>query len=106
MLANAVSVIGGYECATKWAATNSDRSRVESPTIPALRANDILNDTSFIGFDVVAPDASGDTSSSIGLVAQNAKRLTIAKGSITSGKGAGRRAGNRPCTAHERPGLQ
>lgn len=96
VLANAVSVIGGYECATKWAPTEGGRSKIVAPTIPALRASDIVNDTSFINFDVVAPNATAESPSSIGFIAQNAKLLRIVTSSITAGDGIRGEAGVEP----------
>jgi len=95
-------VIGGYNCTGNWAIDQGGRSRIESPTIPAIRANNIAVATSFMGFDVVAPDAAGNdvsSMSSIGLIAQNASFLTIANGSITAGKGADGAAGITPADA-------
>ncbi|AKU99278.1 PE-PGRS virulence associated protein [Labilithrix luteola] len=95
VIANAVSVIGGFDCATKWVATDA-RSKIVSPTIPALRASDILNDTSFANFDVVAPNATVESPSSIGFVAQNAKLLKVVKSSISSGNGMSGEPGVEP----------
>ena len=95
-LENGISVIGGYDCTGNWAIDNNGRSRIESPTIPAIRANNIVVATSFMGFDVIAPDASVSGTSSIGLIAQNAGSLRIANGSITAGKGADGAPGTTP----------
>jgi hypothetical protein len=99
-LQNGISVIGGYDCTSHWAIDKDGRSRLESPTSPAIRASDITVATSFMGFDVAAPDVTGEvqgsTASSIGLITQNASRLTIANGSITAGKGADGKAGTTP----------
>ncbi|HVH47758.1 MAG TPA: hypothetical protein VM925_35725, partial [Labilithrix sp.] len=85
VLANAVSVIGGYDCSAKWSNDEGERSTLEAPTSPALLAKDIVNDTSLIGFDVIAPDATPANTSSIGLIAQNAKHLAIVRTKITAG---------------------
>ncbi|MCL2777202.1 MAG: hypothetical protein FWD73_04295 [Polyangiaceae bacterium] len=100
-LQSGISVIGGYDCTVGWVADQNGRSRIESPTSPAIRANNIAINTSFMGFDVVAPDASGTGSnaSSIGLIAQNASSLTVANGSIIAGKGADGAPGTTPADA-------
>lgn len=95
VVANAVSVIGGFDCATKWVATDA-RSKIISPTIPALRASEIVNDTTFANFDVVAPNATPESPSSIGFVAQNAKLLKVVKSSITAGDAMNGEAGVEP----------
>lgn len=95
VVANAVSVIGGFDCATKWVATDA-RSKIISPTIPALRASEIVNDTSFANFDVVAPNATAESPSSIGFVAQNAKLLKVVKSSITAGNAVNGEPGVEP----------
>lgn len=87
-LEDKVSVIGGFECSKVWAASDAGRSRIESPTSPALRAEDIVTPTTFAGFDVLAPKGTPASPSSIGLIAHNAKSLTIAKSSITASDAA------------------
>jgi len=104
-LENGISVIGGYDCTVDWVTDQNGRSRIESPTIPAIRANNILADTSFMGFDVTAPDVSGSSASSIGLIAKNASFLKVANGSIMAGKGADGAAGTTPEDAVNGPDV-
>jgi hypothetical protein len=97
-IANAVSVIGGYDCAdaTAWKRTAGVRSRILAPTSPALRAQNIESTTRFEGFEVKAPDATTLGSSSIGLRATNAGKLTLADVLLAAGKGADGAPGATP----------
>lgn len=87
-LQSGVSIFGGYTCATSWQRIDGEYSLVESPTSPAIRASNIVNATTFLGFDVIAPDAvSAAEPSSIGLIADKATALVVADSKITAGKG-------------------
>ncbi|AKV02551.1 PE family protein [Labilithrix luteola] len=87
VLANAVTLIGGLECGATWKLTSTGRSQIEAPTSPALRANDITNDTSFMGFTVTAPNGTQANPSSFGLIAHDAKHLRIVSSTIRAGNG-------------------
>lgn len=87
VLVNAVSVVGGLDCTGTWKMTTGGRSRIEANASPALRASDITNDTSLIGFTVVAPAGTEANRSSFGLIARNAKHLKIVSSTITAGNG-------------------
>lgn len=95
-LKSGVSVLGGYACTTKWTLEQGAYSRVEAPTSPAVRAKDIVDATTFSGFDVVAPNGSAADASSIGLVADNAGKLVVASSKITAGAGIDGSAGVEP----------
>lgn len=93
VLEDGVSMIGGYDCSSATWMNGSTKSRIVSPTSPAMRATNITTTTRFEGFDVSAPGATEPSGSSIGLIAENAKALTIASARITSGSGAPGRVG-------------
>lgn len=94
VLQDGVSIFGGYECATKWIATEDGRSKLEAPSSPAVRAKDIAHPTRLVGFDVIAPDGNVANPSSIGLIVENAKLFRISKSSITAGRGLDGTPGN------------
>lgn len=104
-LKSGVSVFGGYACTTKWMHEDHAYSRVESPTSPAIRAKDITDATTFSGFDVVAPDGSAASASSIGLIADNAVKLVVADSKITAGKGADGAPGVEPAAPVPGPNV-
>jgi hypothetical protein len=86
-LADAVSIVGGLDCtANEWRVSNS-RTRVESPSIPAVRAANIASATRIEGLEIFAPNATQPSGTSIGLLATNASALVIANTKITSGDG-------------------
>ena len=85
VLANEIPVIGGFDCTGHRWKRVGERSRIESPTSPALRAKDITSPTRFDGFDVVAPDAHGASASSIAFVVENASGLQMVKSKLTAG---------------------
>lgn len=90
VLADSISVIGGLDCSgsdKRWR-TGAARTRVESPTSPAIRANDIVTATRIEGLDIVAPNAIEPSSSSIGLLATHANALVVAASKITAGTAA------------------
>ena len=92
-LEDGVSMIGGYDCSQPEWSNSAKKSRVESPTSPAVRAKDIKTLTRFEGFDVLAPDATEPSGSSIGLIAEGSDKLTIVSSRITAGTGAAGKAG-------------
>lgn len=92
-LEDGVSMIGGYDCSQVEWSNSAKKSRVESPTSPALRAKDIKTLTRFEGFDVLAPDAVDPSGSSIGLIAERSDKLTIVSSRIAAGSGAAGKAG-------------
>lgn len=86
-LEDGVSVIGGYTCAGEWR-SGTRPSRVEAPTSPAIQARNIASVTRFEGFEVVAPAGTPAMRSSIGLVAERANGLTVARARIEARRGA------------------
>jgi len=85
VIADSISVIGGLDCtAFEWR-TASATSRVESPTSPAAKAKDITSPTRLEGLELVAPNATAPSASSIGLLADHAGALVVARSKITAG---------------------
>ena|GEM_PF-840523 len=86
-LADSISVIGALDCtAFEWR-TGAPRTRIESPSSPAVTAVNITSATRVEGFDITSPNADQPSASSIGLLATHASGLVIATTSIASGKG-------------------
>lgn len=84
-IADSISVIGGLDCTNFEWRTGSGTSRVESPASPAAKAKDITSPTRLEGLDLVAPGATGSGASSIGLLADHAGALTVARSKVTAG---------------------
>jgi len=78
-------VIGGLDCTKLEWRTGSGVSRVESPTSPAILAKDIKSATRLEGLDVNAPNATAPSGSSIGLLADHATALVVARTKIVAG---------------------
>ncbi|MEZ4263023.1 MAG: hypothetical protein R3B36_28305 [Polyangiaceae bacterium] len=93
-----VSVIGGYECASKWMPGNK-RARLTAPTSPAVQARGIDRPTRLDGFEIVAPDGTAESRSSIAFIAERAAALTIARVELRAGRGANGVAGTTPAPA-------
>ena len=87
-LADSIAIIGGADCSGPTWKLGSTKSRIESPTSPAVSAKDIASPTRIEGLDVVAPNATEPSASSIGLLADHSAGLVIAGSRITAGDGA------------------
>jgi hypothetical protein len=104
---NGVSVFGYFDCskptwtvsqppvATDGGADAGDagavvslRARIASPVSPAAHAVGIANDTLIDSIDIVAPDATAPSGSSIGLIAQNSPKLEIKNMKVHAGTAA------------------
>lgn len=86
-VADSISVIGGLDCtASEWR-VGATRTRVESPSSPAVLAANITSATRLEGLDIVAPNATEPSASSIGLLATHASALVIVNTKIASGNG-------------------
>lgn len=88
VIGDSISIIGGLDCSRGDWRTSDARTRIEAPTSPALRANNIVSPTRIEGLDVVAPNATTPSSSSIGLLATRARALVVARSTITAGNAA------------------
>jgi hypothetical protein len=88
VIEDGISMVGGLDCSSPTWAIGNGRSRVESPSSPAITAKGISKTTRFERFDVIAPDASEPSGSSIALFATDAASLTIATSRIEAGNGA------------------
>ncbi len=89
VLASSISVIGGLDCAPggNWR-VGAAHTRIEAPTSPAVRASNITAPTRLEGIDILAPNATTPSGSSIGLLADHVATLVIAGSKITAGDGA------------------
>jgi hypothetical protein len=88
VIADSISVIGGLDCsANEWRA-GTGRTRIEAPSSPAVLAKEIISATRLERLDIVAPDATKPSGSSIGLLAEHASALVVAGSKITAGAGA------------------
>ena len=88
VVADSISIIGGLDCSREVWRTGTARTRVEAPASPAVTAKDISSPTRLEALDIVAPNASEPSASSIGLQAVRAPGLTIAASKIAAGSGA------------------
>jgi hypothetical protein len=84
-LADSVSVIGGLDCTANEWRTGGPRTRIESPTSPAIRATNITAPTRIEGLEVLAPDATTASGSSFALIADHASALVIASSKLVAG---------------------
>ena len=85
VLADSISIIGGLDCGGGEWRTSLGFSRVEAPSSPAVRATDIKSPTRLDGLEVVAPNATAPSGSSIGLIAERAGGIAFARSKITAG---------------------
>lgn len=87
---NGVDVSGGWDCSSGWTKSAS-HAKIAPKTSPAAFATNITTATHIDSVDIVAPDFTDQSQSSIALVASNAPSLRIAHATIhagTGGKGA------------------
>jgi len=84
-VADSISVVGGLGCSGGVWTTGAPKSRLDSPTSPAVLATDIRTATRIEGFEIVAPDATEPSGSSFGVFAVRSPALTIASSRITAG---------------------
>ena len=89
VVADSISIIGGLDCADpmRWK-TGADSSRIVAPTSPAVSAKQITAPTRLERLEIIAPDATAASASSIGLFADHSPSITIVGSTITAGKGA------------------
>lgn len=92
-LERGISMFGGYDCSAPTWKRGDRRTRIESPSSPALKAVGIDLATRFEGFVVIAPNGTSASPTSVGLHAVKAPALTIASSSIIAGRGADGAAG-------------
>jgi len=90
VVADSISVIGGLDCSKpEWTigAPNA-RSKVVSPTSPAIIARSIVTATKLSGLGVVAPNATEAGASSIALLAEKSPALSISSSELAAGDGS------------------
>jgi hypothetical protein len=86
-LARGIPMVGGFDCSSAVWKKGTTRTRIESPSSPALDATGIDIPTRIEGFDVVAPDGTAEAPTSIGLRAKKSGGLALVSSSITAGRG-------------------
>jgi hypothetical protein len=84
-LVDGISIVGGLTCDTQEWTTSDARSRVEADASPAAIARGITKPTRIDHLELVAPDATTGSGSSIGMLAVDAGGLTIAGSRIVAG---------------------
>lgn len=92
-VANGISMVGGLDCSKPTWPPSTERTRVISPTSPAITADSISAATRIESFEIVAPDGTEQSPTSIGLRAKDAGALVVAKSRIVAGKGKDGAAG-------------
>jgi hypothetical protein len=83
---NGVNVFGDYACNAGWTKSTA-HAKIAPKTSPAAFATNITSATHVEAVDIVAPDFTDQSKSSIALVANNAPALTIAHATIHAGTG-------------------
>ncbi len=89
-LADGVSVFGYFDCNNGWT-VGSSHAKVQSPTSPAATASGIGTPTRVEAVDIVAPNFTTGSQTSIGLLAKSSPALHMIHGVVhagTGGKGA------------------
>lgn len=89
-LAEGVDVFGYFSCNSGWT-TSAAHAKVQSPTSPAATATSIVKATRIEAVDIIAPDFTTGSQSSIALIASGSPGLKIMNATIhagTGGKGA------------------
>ena len=92
---NGVNVYGDYDCNAAWSKSTA-HAKIAPPVSPAALATNITSATHVEAVDIVAPDFTDKSQSSIALFANAAPALTIKNATIhagTGGKGADGTAG-------------
>lgn len=82
-----IAIVGGLDCARPDWKPSGGRTRIESPTSPALVAEDVDVDTRLEALEIIAPDGTDAAPNSIGLRAKNATKLLVVNSKILAGKG-------------------
>lgn len=85
---DSISIIGGLDCTANEWRNGGPVTRIVSPTSPAMHASDIVSPTRIEGIELVAPDATAPSQSSIGLLIGNSRGLVIARSTIIAGDAA------------------
>jgi len=86
-LADGVDVFGYFACSSSWAIVQTAHAKVLAPASPAAIATNISDATRVEAVDLVAPDFTDESQSSIALVADHSPALTIKSATIHAGTG-------------------
>jgi len=84
---NGVDVFGYFACNSSWAVVQTSHAKVASPTSPAATATNVTTPTRVENVDLVAPDFTSNSQSSIALIASGSPSLTIKNATIHAGTG-------------------
>jgi len=85
VVADSISIVGGLDCSGDTWKTGTGFSRVDAPASPAVSASNIASPTRLEGLDIIAPSATTPSGSSLGLIADKAGALVVARSKITAG---------------------
>ncbi len=88
LIADGVSVIGGLDCARPEWTPSGNKTRLAPLRSPVMQANGVVTPTRVEGFEVIAPDATEPSTSSIAVFVQDSPGLTIVASKIVAGNGA------------------
>jgi hypothetical protein len=86
-LADGVNVFGYFDCKSGWTVDATNHAKVQSPTSPAMTATNIASPTRVEAVDIVSPDFTSSSQSSIALLANASPGLTIKGATIHAGTG-------------------
>jgi hypothetical protein len=92
-VARGISMVGGLDCSRPIWAPSGTRTRIESPTSPAIVAEDIDAPTRIEAFEILAPDGTEAAPTSIGLRARAATAVVFVGSRIAAGRGKDGAAG-------------
>jgi hypothetical protein len=86
-IASGVSVFGGLDCsAAKWTVADA-RAHFAAPASPAAKADNVQNATVVEAVEIVAPNATTPSGSSIGMIATSSPALSLVNVLVQSGTG-------------------
>lgn len=87
-ITDGVSMFGNLDCNQGWSVVSGKHASVNSPASPAAHADQITTPTRVEAIDLVAPDGTAQSPSSVALIATAAPALTIANATVHAGAGA------------------
>ena len=85
--ANGVSIFGYFDCAGGTWTTSTGHAHINAPTSPAARATNIVTPTRIEGLEIIAPDATAFSGSSIALIATGSPGLSFFHARLHAGAG-------------------
>jgi hypothetical protein len=82
---DSISIVSGLTCGEIPWRSGGGRARIEAPSSPAVSATNITRPTRLEALEIVAPDASAPSGSSIGVLAIDAGALTVSSTRVVAG---------------------